>query len=101
MGIYVWQLPVAAGLFFIVALVYLGAKSKGLYRQFEKFIRRKAKFIQDLPKAESIEMPSELPTLPAAKANRRLVLDARTKKREAKQRRLVEHLKDLQAKESE
>ncbi len=101
MGIYVWLLPVASGFFFLVALVYLGNKSKGLNHQLEKFNRRKAKFIQDLPKAESIETRSELPTLPAAKANRRVVLDARTKKREAKQRRLVEHLKDLQAKESE
>jgi hypothetical protein len=101
MGIYVWLLPFAAGLFFVVTLVYLGNKSKGLNRQLEKFNRRKAKFIQDLPKAETIETHSELPTLPAAKANRRVVLDARTKKRDAKQRRLVEHLKDLQAKESE
>lgn len=101
MGNYVWLLPVAAGLSFLVALVYLVIKSKGLNRQLEKFNRRKAKFIQDLPKVELTETTSELPTLPAAKANRRVVLDARTKKREAKQRRLVEHLKDLQAKESE
>ena len=101
MGNYVWFLPAMAGLFFIASLIYLGVKSKGLNRQIEKLNRRKAKFIQGLPAVELLETNSELPTLPAAKANRRVVLDARTKKREAKQRRLVEHLKDLQAKESE
>ena len=59
------------------------------------------KFIEGLPKPAPIETTAELPTLPAARANRRVVLDARTKKREARQRRLVEHLNDLQAKESD
>ncbi|MEY4398115.1 MAG: hypothetical protein RLZ53_691 [Actinomycetota bacterium] len=101
MGIYIWLLPAVAGLFFMATLVYLRTKSKGLNRQIDKLNRRKEKFIAGLPKPPSISTSSELPTLPAAKANRRVVLDARTKQHEARQRRLVEHLKDLQAKESE
>lgn len=101
MSQYFWLIPSAASIFLIFALIYLGVKSKGLNRQLEKFNRRKSKFIETLPKVQPIESSSALPTLPEAKAKRRVVLEARTKKHEAKQRRLVEHLKDLQAKESE
>jgi hypothetical protein len=101
MGNYIWLIPAAAGIFFLASLVYLASKSKGLDRQMEKYNRRQAKFIEGLPKPAPIETTAELPTLPAARANRRVVLDARTKKREARQRRLVEHLNDLQAKESD
>ena len=101
MSQYFLLIPGAASIFLIVAFIYLGVKSMGLNRQLEKFNRRRSKFIQALPKVHPIEPSSALPTLPEAKANRRVVVEARTKKHEAKQRRLVEHLKDLQAKESE
>jgi hypothetical protein len=97
----IWLLPATVSLVLIASLVYLGSKSKGHNRQLEKFNRRISRFLETLPKPKAIENHAELPTIPAAKANRRVVVDARTKKREVRQRRLVEHLKDLQAKESE
>ena len=96
-----WLIPVTASIFLVAALTYLGAKFRNLNRQAEKFNRRKTKFIQGLPRLEPIETKSELPTISTALAKRRVAVEARTKKQEAKHRRLVEHLKDLQAKESE
>ena len=101
MSQYFWLIPVIASIFLVAALTYLGVKFRNLNRQVEKFNRRKAKFIQGLTRLEAIETKSELPAISTALANRRVVVEARTKKQEAKHRRLVEHLKDLQAKESE
>lgn len=97
----VWYVPLAASVFLFIAIVYLATKNRRFDREVAKFNRRKAKFLAGLPETPKINSKGDLPDLKSAMANRRLVIGARTKKREARQRRLVEHLKDLQAKESE
>ena len=101
MSALIWFLPIAASIILLLALIYLFTKSNGLGRELDKFERRRARFLESLPITEPITLSEELPLLSVAKAKRRAVVQARTKKREGRQRRLVEHLKDLQKKESE
>lgn len=101
MGEILWVPPLIATLVFLVCSIYLLAKNRKFSREVDKFNRRKSKFLTGLAPVPNIQSDSALPELKSALAARRSVIGARTKKRELRQRRLVEHLKDLQAKESE
>lgn len=101
MSTFIWVLPIAGLVFLILSVAFVSRKSKRLNREILKLGRRRNQFFDGLPKAVPITPPQDLPSLPSARAKRRLVVRARTQKRRDRQRRLVEHLKDLQKKESE
>jgi hypothetical protein len=98
---YVWYAPIAATILLVISLIYLAVKASKIQKQLSKLNRRTSRFIAGLPKASPIAFKEGIPTISEAKSRRRAEVARRTKNRDARQRRLVEHLKDLQAKESE
>jgi hypothetical protein len=101
MASYIWYLPLISSVVLLISFGFLASKAKKAQRQLNKLSRRTTRFIDNLPQDSPKYQKSDLPSLAEAKANRRAEVSRRTKNRSARQRRLVEHLKDLQAKESE
>ena len=96
MHLLIWLPLVAASVFFLSSLIDLGGKSAKLSRQLNRLEKLRAQFKPNSRIVTLKAHSAELPDLKKALDDRKVLLKSRSKKREAKQRRLVSRLKNPQ-----
>lgn len=89
----IWTPLLLSSIFLLVTLAKLNSKASKLDRQLNRLDKLRTNF-ESIPRTVTLKaMPETIPNLDSALKARREYKEARTKKREAKQRRLVTRLK--------
>ena len=89
----IWIPLMVASIFLLVTLAKLNSKASKLDRQLNRLDKLRTNF-ESIPRTVTLKaMPETIPNLDSALKARRDFKQERTKKREAKQRRLISRLK--------
>ena len=92
----IWFPLVGASIFFLSSLIMLGTKAKKLNRQLARTEKYRKAF-EATPRLVTLKVSNgKLPDLKSVLTERKTLLNARLKKREDKQRRLLSRLKNSQ-----